>query len=282
VVAHANLLRAQAVEQMRALERALEHARELGDRALELEIVISSGPPILFGSVPVPDGMRYVDRVLQELGDVPAAAAFAQHVRGHFNARLGRFDEGREEITAWRERFRELGQETMYVVSAGCVWDVCSWAEDWEPAERALRESCEILERMNEKSYLSTVFANLGEAVYRQGRLDEAERYSTLSEELGSSDDLVNEASWRLLRAKVLAARGDLRGAEALARRAVEIAARSDYVETLAGAWLDLAGILGAAGDPGAADAGRQALALFEQKGNLVGARRAEDVLASS
>jgi class 3 adenylate cyclase/predicted ATPase len=280
LIAEGHLLRAQALEQTRAIERAVDHARAAGDLPLEVELVPHSAPPIIFGSVPVEEGLRYVDGVVDRLGHLPAIRGFALHVVAHLRARLGEFDLAREALEEWRGRFRELGQIEQYAITAGCVWDVCSWAGEWEQGERALREGCELLEQMGEKSFRSTSLAYLGEALYRQGRLDEAERCSAMSEELGASDDLVNEAVWRALRAKVIAARGDLDTAEALAREAVATAARTDYFELAAGTWLDLAEILQVADKvEDAASAAQEALAGYRQKGNLVGAERAADAL---
>jgi tetratricopeptide (TPR) repeat protein len=279
LIAEAHLLRTQAREQIRALERGQQHAREAGDLTLEVELVNRSAPPIIFGSVPVEEGMGYVEGVLGRLGDVPAAQACALHVLGHLRARIGQFDDAREAIDEWRRNFRELGQDMLYAMTAGCVWDVCFWAADWAGGEHALRECYEMLEGMGEKSFLSTVAGYLGEAVYRQGKIDEAERYSEISEELGASDDRLNEAAWRALRAKVFSVRGEFDRAEALAREAVEIAAETDYFELAAGTWLDLAEILLAAGNVEAHTAAREALTLYERKGNLVGASRAKALL---
>jgi tetratricopeptide (TPR) repeat protein len=206
--------------------------------------------------------------------------AFALHVLGHVRARLGEFEGAREAIEEWRRGFRELGQETLYGVSAGCVWDVCSWAEDWAGGEQALRESYELSERIGERTYLSTIAGYLGEAVYRQGRIDEAERLSEVSEELGATEDRLNEATWRVLRARVYAARGDFEAALRLAQEAVEIAAETDYFELVADTWLALAEVQRAVGDPDAASAAQEALTRYEQKGNLVGAGRARAMLA--
>jgi ATP/maltotriose-dependent transcriptional regulator MalT len=194
-------------------------------------------------------------------------------------ARLGVFEGALDAVTAWRDHKRELGQEAMYAVTAGCVWDVCRWAGDWARGEEALREARELLERMGNKVFLSTISADLGEAVYQQGRLDEAEGLSKTSEELGASDDVYNETAWRRLRAKVLAARGDLLGAERMAQQAVEVSAGAEFLDDAALAWLDLAGILRDAGDPGPQTAAAEALGLFERKGNLVGAERARAFL---
>jgi tetratricopeptide (TPR) repeat protein len=201
------------------------------------------------------------------------------HVRAHMRARLGEFDGAFEDANAYRHHIRELGQEALYARTASCAWDVCLWAQDWARGEEVLRESCEMLERMSMKNLLSTAAAHLGEAIFHQGRLDEAERRSVESEELGASDDLYNEMSWRRLRAKVLAARGDLEGARALARQAVDSAAGVGFLDDSALAWLDLSRILDAAGDPEAREAATQALGLFERKGNLVGARWAREAI---
>jgi tetratricopeptide (TPR) repeat protein len=129
---------------------------------------------------------------------------------------------------------------------------------------------------MNEQSHLSTIAAFLGEAAYRLGRLDDALRYSEESEALGASDDFVTQVVWRVARAKVLATRGHAAEAEGLARDAVGIASETDFLDMRADAHMALAEVLRAAGRP--EEAGRQveeALALYERKGNLVGAARA-------
>jgi len=215
------------------------------------------------------------------MGEIPAVQNIALHILGHLRARLGQFEGALDALTRWRGHFRELGQEMQYAVTAGCVWDVCSLSEDWAEGERALREGYAILEQMEEKSFLSTIAACLGEALLRQGFFDEAERYSAISEELGASDDLLNEAAWRALRAKVLAARGDFAQAETLARTAVEIAESTDYLDLRAATWVDLAEILSAARRPGHETAASEALALYELKGNIVGAARANAIMTA-
>jgi tetratricopeptide (TPR) repeat protein len=281
-IAEACQLRSEAVEQQHALERAAEHARAAGDLALEVEVLTRSAPAIIYGAVSVEEGMRYVDRILERLGHDPAVHGLALHIRGHLRARLGEFDGAIEEIIEWRSRFRELGQEMLYAMTAGCVADVCSWAEDWAGGERALRESYELLEGMGERGFFSSCASALGEAVYRQGQIDEAEQLSVVSEEFGARDDRFNEASWRAVRAKVRAARGDFEQAESLAREAVEIAVETDYFELAAAAWLDLAEILQAAGHADVATPAHEALVLYERKGNIVGAGRAKALLETA
>jgi class 3 adenylate cyclase/tetratricopeptide (TPR) repeat protein len=278
-IGEAHLIRAEASEQKQALERGADHARAAGDLALELELVTMTGPPIIYGDVSVEDGMRYAEQLLERRDD-PAWRDFALHILGHLRARLGDFAQGRADMEAWRNRFREHGQEALFKMTASCVWDVCRLAEDWEGGERALREAYDLGERYEDRADLCTIAAHLGDALYRQGRIDEAERCSAVSEELGASDDLYNEAIWRGVRAKVFAARGDFTGAESLGREAVDIADRTDYFELRADARLDLAEALRAAGShDDAATTAQEALEIYERKGNLVGARNARALL---
>ncbi len=276
--AEAHNLRGQAVQQAEALERAREHARAAGDLALQVDCVMHSVPPILFGDVPVGEGLRHVDRMLAELGEIPAVQGFALHVAGHMHAREGRHGEALEAIEEWRRTLRELGLEAQLATSGTCAWDVCSLAGDWARGEEFLRETYEELVRMGEKSFRSTVAAQLGEAALRQGRLEEALRYTEVSEEIGSSDDHMNEAAWRAVRAQVLAGRGEHEAAVTLAREAVELAEGTDYLEFVAEAWLKLAEVLRATGGDAGAPAS-EALARYERKGNLVGAARARALL---
>jgi class 3 adenylate cyclase/tetratricopeptide (TPR) repeat protein len=280
LMSQAHLMWAEGAKQARALELAVKHARQTGDSALEIEIVARSAPPLAFGPVPVDDGFRWVEDVVARLGEEPTIQLFATHVLGHLRARRGEFELARREIDEWRSQFRELGQESMYASGAVCVWDVCSLAQDWESGFRALEEAYALLEGMGEKGFRSTVAANLAEAHYRLGRPDEAERYSRVSEKLGSSDDRVTQAGWRAVRAKVLASRGELEEAVALADEAFSIMAETDALDTFAGVLLDQAEVLRAAGRAeDARVAVEEAVALYEQKGNLIGMEKAKALL---
>ncbi len=282
LISQRHWMRGEAGERGRALERALEHARRAGDKAAEINIITESGGPLAIGPVPVKEGIHRAEEILEQMPGNMAIREFAYHVLGHLRARLGEFDEARRIVAGWREMLRELGQELRYATSANCAWDVLSLAGDWGEGERILREGLEILERMQEKSYLSTVAANLAEALYRRGRAEEAERYTLVSEEAGASDDFITQVTWRRVRAKVLAARGEGTEAERLAREAVEVAAGTDLLDMHGDSLLTLAEVLGRQGRGDEADeAAREALSLYERKGNVVSAARARAVLSS-
>jgi tetratricopeptide (TPR) repeat protein len=114
-----------------------------------------------------------------------------------------------------------------------------------------------------------------------QGRLDEAEELARLSEEAASPDDVISQSILWAVRAGVLAGRGDFESGERAARRAVEIAERSDFLNHQADMYVALAGVLSLAGRTDeAAAALEEALERYEQKGNVVSAAKARERLA--
>ena len=265
-----------------AMRQAWQHAHLTGDAGLEMEITYPSGGPIVFGPIPVEEGLRWVSDVVAQALSRTAAEFWSRHMFAHLNARLGDFDAARAAMLSWRTQLRELGEEALYTGTAGCAWDICYLAGDWASGEQTLRESYEILERTGERGSQGYVAALLADALLRQGKLDEADRYSSVGQELSTSDDVMNSAGWRRVRARVLAQRGELDAGLALAREAVSLLDETDFLDEHAAAWLDLAEVLRAAGQPDEAAAGiRQAIGLYEQKGNLVGRARAEALLAA-
>jgi ATP/maltotriose-dependent transcriptional regulator MalT len=130
---------------------------------------------------------------------------------------------------------------------------------------------------MGERGFLSTAAAELAQAVFAQGRPDEAEAFARQSIEASASDDLASRVPATSILARVAAARGDLARAGELARQAVDQAERTDHLVLRGDALMDLAEVLGAAGRTAeAVQALTDAAALFEQKGNVVSARKAE------
>jgi hypothetical protein len=80
---------------------------------------------------------------------------------------------------------------------------------------------------------------------------------------------------WRVARAYIRAPAGEAAEAERLAREAVELTAPTDFLDLQAATLLALARVLREAGSPEAPDAAARARAVYERKGNVVGAERA-------
>jgi tetratricopeptide (TPR) repeat protein len=146
-------------------------------------------------------------------------------------------------------------------------------------AELALRPTLEPLEAIGETSGYSAIVALLVEAMYKQGRYEKADE-TRLSEKACHLNDVFAHITWRRVRAKGLARRGEFDQAERLAAEALSFAGESDFLNAHGDAYLDLAEVLELAGRPSdALIALDQAIALFERKENIVSAARARETL---
>jgi ATP/maltotriose-dependent transcriptional regulator MalT len=111
--------------------------------------------------------------------------------------------------------------------------------------------------------------------VYQQGRYDEAEALSRVSEEIASQEDFDAQYRWRALRAKIRALKGAISEAEATAREGVRIVQQSDSPVEQANALLTLGEVLRMSGrSEEATSIIAQALQLYEAKGDVVSAQR--------
>jgi tetratricopeptide (TPR) repeat protein len=147
-------------------------------------------------------------------------------------------------------------------------------------AERALRQSYELFEAEGDTGHVAFAAALLSRALYDLGRDEEAERLTRVSEQAAAPDDAGTQMQWRSVRAKVLARRGELQPAEALARDAARIG-RSTELHMLADVVMDLGEVLAAAGRPEEAVSHvEEAIERYERKGNVVAAERARRVLS--
>jgi tetratricopeptide (TPR) repeat protein len=197
-----------------------------------------------------------------------------------FKAMQGRFEEARQEMTAGRSIYRELGFALHWAGSAMLSGRLELLAGDPARAERELREGYETLERLGETGYLSTVVALLAEAVRAQGRLEEAVQLSEASERASAPDDFDSQATWRNVRARALAQQGALAEAERLARESVALLEPTDFLVNRAESHGALADVLRLCGRPEeAAAALEEALRLYQRKGDLVSAARSRTLL---
>jgi tetratricopeptide (TPR) repeat protein len=272
---------AQADAAAEAWERAAGHARRAGAEHERIEILGWLASSLLFGPTPVPDALRRCDAIRSEVsGNLAAAAHVLQPLAG-LHAMEGRFDRARELLAMSKAAFAELGLTLSLAVSHTAAATVELLAEDPGAAERSLRTGYRALEEMGDKALLSTTAALLAQALLAQRSEEEAERYAELSEELAAPDDLITQVLWRGVRARALAGRGRVDEAERLAREAVALAERSDFVNDRGDALADLAVVHRHAGKvEHAQEALAEALRLYERKGNAVAAGRARAELA--
>jgi class 3 adenylate cyclase/tetratricopeptide (TPR) repeat protein len=254
-----------------AARKAVAYARRAGDRRLESENVwwlLASC--VLGSSTPTQTLQRCADIEAETSGGSREIEASILISQGVANGMLGNFEEARKLHQEGRAILADLGLMIMYGATAmGSYW-IEHAADDFAAAERALREGIEILDRAGEKGYLSTAAGDLADAIFKQGRLDEAERYVTVAREAAAPDDVASQSIWRQVQAKILARRGNLDDALPLAREAVSWYEASDYIYLHADALMDLSELLDLLGDDAAAlAAAREALAKCQRKGHV-------------
>jgi class 3 adenylate cyclase/tetratricopeptide (TPR) repeat protein len=230
----------------------------------------------VWGSVDVDRGL---ERWREIVKDAPGVAeGLANFVLGVLHAMRGEFDVARSHIARGEEILRELGS-LLFAAAGHPPLLVEGLAGNWEVVEARARTGIEAFQAAGESGFLSTTAVFLAEALYGQGRDDEALEATRLSESHTAQGDIASEMGWRSVRAKVLAHRGDLEEAERLAREAVAIADPADHNQ-VGDCYVALAEVLRAAGRAEeAASAARNALAVYDRRGDRVSAQRAGRLL---
>jgi class 3 adenylate cyclase/tetratricopeptide (TPR) repeat protein len=266
------------------LEQAARHARVAGDRHLEAESLQYILAVIVWGPIPVTEALARVADVESRVEGNRRLDVAALNGRARLEAMQGRFDAARAAVARAAEQAEGGREVERYSHVANAAGAIELLAGDALAAERELRAACERLEEMGELGYLSSAVPPLLEALYRQGRDDEAlllsERWRP--DRLTAPEDVDAPVGWRAVRAKLLARRGDLADAEALAREASALAARTEDIELRAKALGDLAEVLGLAGRVGESTAAlTEALRLHERKGNVPAAAALQTRLAA-
>ena len=254
-----------------AAERTIEHARLADDRLLETRSRSLVAGCQLLGRTPAPQALRRCGELLEQAAGDRKSQALILAIMSHLQAMTGDVAAARDLYLRSRAALGELGVRLLAAhtsIKSGWVEMI---AGDPVAAERELRGDYETLEAMGEHNYISTTAAFLAEALYRQGRLDEAERMSLASEGIAAPDDRETQAVWRSVRARVMARRGQCEEALALASESVRIIGESDNIEMQGNTLLSLAEV-----DclcrriPEASDAAAEAMDRFERKGNVV------------
>jgi class 3 adenylate cyclase/tetratricopeptide (TPR) repeat protein len=255
--------------------RMIDEARAAGNSMLEARLLPALATCALYGPRPVPEAIAVCEELIERTKNDRKGEAVTLRALAQLEAMRGDFSRARELYRRSRASLEELGWKLHAAGTSTSSGPIELLAGDAIAAERELRKDDEALEQMGDRYYRSTLAGLLAEALYQQGRYEEARELTLQSEEMSAPDDVSSQFLWRSMRAKVLAVEGQIDEAESLAREAIEIIRASEEPEAQAEASLILAEILDRAGRASEAEvAGREALELFVAKGNVVAAER--------
>jgi class 3 adenylate cyclase/tetratricopeptide (TPR) repeat protein len=275
---HWTALRYSAAEV--AARKTMEHARLADDHLMETRFLTSLGMCALYGATPVKVAAERCRELLDRAANDRKAEAVLMCILARLEAMEGRFESARDLFRRSRAQLEEFGWNLYAALTSLDSGPVEMLAGDAAAAEAELRKDYQALELMGERNYIATTAGFLAEALYAQGRYDEARAIAKRSADVSAPDDLAAQFHWRSVTAKLLAREGRFMEAEAMARDAVAIISRSEELDSQASALLDLGEVLRLAGKEAEAKiAIEEAAELFESKGNLVLASKARDLL---
>ncbi|HEY2936560.1 MAG TPA: adenylate/guanylate cyclase domain-containing protein, partial [Gaiellaceae bacterium] len=256
-----------------AVERALAHARLAGDRQEQARSIDALCGILQYGPTPVEEALRRCEELLELTEGNRLAEPHIVAATAVLKAMRGDFEEGRALCAQVEVIYEDLGLWLALVGLTEIAGTIELLAGEPVAAERVLRRGYEILASAGDATIVAFQACLLAEAVLAQGRADEAEELVQLAKE-GAASDIFAQTHWRAAEGKLEALRGRDERAIALAREAAGIAGRTDALNMHAGAMLRLAEVLRAAGyGDEAVEAGREARALYERKGNVAAAR---------
>jgi class 3 adenylate cyclase/tetratricopeptide (TPR) repeat protein len=264
------------------LERAIVHAERAGNRLDAVRAASTLGMLALFGPVPAAEAVERCRALREGIAGHLGATAGLLRYEAVLLAMQGDIDEARALHDEADDITEDLGIGWLSAstVFTRALLELLAGAP--ARAERAARAGLEAFEAMHNRNQGSTAAALLGVTLVEQGRDDEALEYADLAAAWAMSDDTASQTRQLAVRARVLARRGELAAGEAAARAAVAQSKASDELSLRGDAVVSLAFVLERAGRADeAADALREALALYERKGNVVAGAQARTLIES-
>jgi tetratricopeptide (TPR) repeat protein len=192
----------------------------------------------------------------------------------------GRLPEAQELLNELTVKLEELGDRHHMASVRGIQADIAYLGGDPIEGARLMREAYEAMVATGDRAYASTHAVEVGRMLLAVGDVDEAWRFGAIARDTSSTDDVVSQAGGRAVQAQVLSRRGSHDEAMTLAREAVTIMARTDYLAEHGRVTVELAEVLHAADHiDEAVAAAREARDLFERKGATIYVDRTQRLL---
>ena len=250
-----------------ALERAADCARRSANHRAEQESAHALVYHLFDLPIPADEAVSRAESLLQAASGDSWAQAEILLPLSLLYSYAGRFADARAALRQSESVFAGAGAKfnvARQSIQAGRIELI---AGDPAAAEQGMTAGYEALRAMGERGWRAGAAAILAEAVYAQGRLDQALRLTGEAEEFAGSGDFDAQGRWRATRAKVLARRGQFRAAARLAEQAVALLPAASSAPELAEFLVAQAEVLQLAGALDQAEASlRQALQLYENR----------------
>jgi tetratricopeptide (TPR) repeat protein len=256
-------------------DHVIRYARQAGDARLASRSAGTIAYVLLHGPTPVREAIPQCEALVASVSGDRSAEAVLVGTLAVLRAMEGAFEDARSLYRRGQAIADELGAGLSSDSSSIDSSRVELLAGDLKAAERELRRDYEALAAIDETYFRSTIAANLAKVLWLAQDADGALHFSEIAEQIGDADDVLTQVPWRSARARVLASRGEVDRARKLATEAVDLAAATPQTHLRAEALVELADVLAAIGDHESAGPPlREALTLFEQKGDVVSAAR--------
>ena len=269
-------------EARRELELAIDAAERSGELRPQVQARFTLGRVTWAGINPAAD----IDRIL---ADTIAFArehgqrgmkAFVLEVQAVEAARRGQIPEVRRLLAECLAIVEDIGTPLIMAGTSQRRGLVEFLAGDPVGRERVLREGYEQLSAMGERGLLSTVAADLADALVDLRRADDADEMCQVAEDAGAADDVVTQVRVRLVRGRLAAARGSIDEALTLAASALALADEGEHYDLRMLSRLVLAQLLQEAGRiEEAAALAQEMIDLARVRGDVVFEGRARDIL---
>jgi tetratricopeptide (TPR) repeat protein len=265
-----------------ALERAIAYARQGGNHRAQMQASGWLAGTLQLLPVPADAAIDRIEQLLQSADGDPWAEANLLISLSLLYAYAGRFADAREASARVQSVYDRSESKLAWIMGVGVTGEMELIAEDPAAAEHHLTQACEAFRAIGERGYFSTVASWLAEALYAQGRLDEAQQVTEEAKEATMPGDIDAQARWRTIRAKLLARRGQFPAAQRLADEAEALVSSTSWEALKAGVLMAKAEVSQLAGARGQAEAClRAALRIYEDQRAEPLADRARTTLAN-
>jgi DNA-binding SARP family transcriptional activator len=264
-----------------AADRAAEHARRAGSHREQAWALGEYAWSLAHGLTPVAEAIGLIEERRGQAAGNPLTGANLPAWIALCEAMAGRFDDARARIARSLVLTSDLGLRWQAAVHELLRGRIELLAGRPAAAERHLRTAHDAFTEQGDRWLLATVAVHLPGALGGQDRHDDAFALTEAFDDASAPADLECVIKLREARARALARRERFDEAERVAREAVSIATRTEFLEFHADALMALADVFELVGRaPDALEPAEEALKLYERKGIVPSAARARALCA--